>query len=64
MLVLPKPKATTYGFNSVSYAEARYMNSLPDSFRRITSPKEFRRSLFTHSFTNETFIITTSLCCM
>ena len=60
MLVLPKPKTMTYGLNFVSYAAARYWISLPNSFRRITSPKEFRRSPFTHSFTNETFIITTS----
>ena len=52
MLVLLKPKTTTYGLNSASYAAARYWNSLPDSFRRITSPKELRRLLFTHSFTN------------
>ena len=49
MLVLPKPKTTTYGLNFVSYAAARYWISLPDSFRRITSPKEFRRSPFTHT---------------
>ena len=42
MLVLPKPnKTTTYGLNSVSYAAARCWNSLTDSFRRITSPKNY-----------------------
>ena len=46
VLVLPKSKTTTYGHNSVSYAAARYWNSLPDSFRRITSAKEFGHSLF------------------
>ena len=49
MLVLPKPKTMTYGLNSVSNAAARHWNLLPDSFRRITSLKEFRHSLFTHT---------------
>ena len=31
MLVLPKPKTTTYGLNPVSYAAAKYWNLLPDS---------------------------------
>ena len=32
VLVLPKPKTTTYGLNSVRYATARYWNSNADSF--------------------------------
>ena len=45
VLVLPKPKTTTYGLNSVRYAVASYWNSLPDSFKRTTSLRAFRRRL-------------------
>ena len=63
--VLRKPKTMTYGLNSVSYATTRYWNSLPDSFRRITSLNEFRHSLFTHTVAlqmRRLLFNTTSLC--
>ena len=46
-MILPEPRTTSYGLESIKYDAAKQSNSLTDDMRKITSLNDFLKKSLT-----------------